>query len=209
GGFGCYSFHETKNYTCGEGGALVINDESFIERAEIIREKGTDRSKFFRGQVDKYSWVDIGSSYLLSEINAAYLLAQLENAEEINENRLKSWNLYQEGLQYLKDKGCLELPFIPEKCEHNAHMFYIKVKDLKERDKLINYLKKNGILGIFHYIPLHTSKAGKKFSRFYGEDRYTTRESQRLIRLPMYYGLSEKNIEYIVDIINNFYGHCF
>lgn len=205
GDFGCYSFHETKNYSMGEGGAIVIQNENYIERAEIIREKGTDRSKFFRGQVDKYTWVDFGSSYLPSEINAAYLYAQLEEAEKINDNRLDSWKLYYEGFKKLEDKGCVTLPYIPEGCKHNAHMFYIKTESLQVRTKLIEYLKNNGVMAVFHYIPLHSSKAGVKFGRFHGEDKYTTSESERLLRLPLYYNLDKENIQYIIKLINNFY----
>ena len=206
GHLGAFSFHETKNITSGgEGGLLLINDERFIHRAEIIREKGTNRSKFFRGQVDKYSWVDIGSSYLASELNAAYLHAQLEEAEMINNNRLKTWNLYYEGLKELKDRGCIELPVIPDNCVHNAHMFYIKCKDLKERTELIKYLKSHEILAVFHYIPLHTADAGLKYGRFNGEDIYTTKESERLLRLPMFYGLEREKIDYIVDKVRGFF----
>lgn len=205
GDFGCYSFHETKNYSMGEGGALLIKDGSYVENAEIIREKGTNRSKFFRGQVDKYTWVNIGSSYLPSELNAAYLWAQLEMAEEINENRIKSWNFYYDNLLSLKDEGCVELPFVPEWCMHNAHMFYIKAKNLEERTELINFLRLNGVGVVFHYIPLHSSPAGLRFGRFCGEDKYTTKESERLIRLPMYYGLEQQKIEYICAKIKEFY----
>jgi TDP-4-keto-6-deoxy-D-glucose transaminase len=206
GDFGAYSFHETKNYTMGEGGALLIQNKEYIERAEIIREKGTNRSKFFRGQVDKYSWVDLGSSYLPSELNAAYLYAQLEEAEMINKDRMKTWNSYYEGLKDLKSKGVIELPVIPSHCEHNAHMFYIKCKDLDERTKLINYLKDNEVLAVFHYIPLHSSEAGKKYGIFHGEDKYTTLESERLLRLPLYYGLKPEETRYIYDKINSFYS---
>ncbi|WP_411169813.1 dTDP-4-amino-4,6-dideoxygalactose transaminase [Clostridium sp. MB05] len=205
GDFGCYSFHETKNYSMGEGGAILIQNKDFIERAEIIREKGTDRSRFFRGQVDKYSWVDVGSSFLPSELNAAYLYAQLEEADNINEDRLNSWNLYYTGLKDLENKGVIELPYIPKECKHNAHMFYIKVKDLEERTKLINYLKDRNISSVFHYVPLHSSKAGLEFGRFHGEDKYTTRESERLLRLPLYYGLDKSKVEYIIDKINDFF----
>ncbi|MBU3087633.1 dTDP-4-amino-4,6-dideoxygalactose transaminase [Clostridium gasigenes] len=205
GDFGCYSFHETKNYSMGEGGAILIKNKDYIERAEIIREKGTNRSEFFRGQVDKYSWVDIGSSYLPSELNAAYLYAQLEEANSINEDRLKSWNIYYEGLEDLNDKQIIQRPYIPKECTSNGHMFYIKVKDLEERTKLINYLKNNGILSVFHYIPLHSSKAGKKFGRFNGVDVYTTKESERLVRLPLYYGLDKNSINYIVYKINKYF----
>ncbi len=205
GHMGCYSFHETKNYTCGEGGALIINDEHFIERAEIIREKGTNRSKFYRGQVDKYTWIDIGSSYLPSELNAAYLYAQLEMAEEINSNRLQSWNSYFETLKPLAQMGKIQIPYIPETCQHNAHMFYIKANDLKERTDLIEYLKKKEVGSVFHYIPLHSSAAGKKFGRFHGNDIYTTRESERLLRLPMYFGLNTNEIDQVVSLIYKFY----
>jgi len=206
GDFGAYSFHGTKNYTMGEGGALVIKNERFIERAEIVREKGTNRSKFFRGQVDKYSWVDMGSSFLPSELNAAYLYAQLEVADKINQDRLCSWNKYQQGLGLLEKEGKIELPFIPESCEHNAHMFYIKCNNLCERTSLIKYLKNKEITSAFHYIPLHSSEAGLKFGRFNGEDKYTTKESERLLRLPMYFGLEPSKIEYVIDNIYGFYN---
>lgn len=205
GDFGCYSFHETKNYSMGEGGAIVINDPAMIERAEILREKGTNRSKFFRGEVDKYTWVDFGDSYLPSEINAAYLWAQLEKADEINADRLNSWNMYDEGLKPLANAGYIELPAIPVGCVHNAHMFYIKCKDLDERTKLIANLKEKGILTVFHYIPLHSAPAGLKYGRFSGNDSFTTRESKRLLRLPMYYALEEKDIETIIKAINLYY----
>lgn len=205
GDFGCYSFHETKNYSMGEGGAVLVNHEKNIERAEIIREKGTNRTKFFRGQVDKYTWVDLGSSYLQSELNCAYLYAQIENPDIINNDRLQSWNTYYELLTPLKEKGCIDLPVVPEGCVHNAHMFYIKTKDLEERSRLIAFLKENGIGAVFHYIPLHSSPAGQQFSRFHGEDKYTTKESERLLRLPMYYGLEKKDIEYVVSKIKEFY----
>lgn len=201
GHLGCYSFHETKNYTCGEGGALVINDDRFIERAEIIREKGTNRSKFFRGQVDKYTWVDLGSSYLPSEFNAAYLYAQLEMAEVINSDRLQSWEQYYQGLKPLAEASYIDLPFIPGECIHNAHMFYIKVGDLEERSKLIGYLLEHGIQSVFHYVPLHGSLAGMKYGRFHGEDRYTSRESERLLRLPLYYQLDLNDLNYVIEIL--------
>lgn len=205
GAFGCLSFHETKNLSMGEGGALLINDEGCIERAEIIREKGTNRSRFIRGQVDKYTWVDKGSSYLPSELNAAYLRAQLEQAEKITDNRLASWNAYYECLKPLADKGAIELPFVPEHCVHNAHMFYIKARDLKERTQLISFLKQNEIGAAFHYIPLHSSPAGLEYGRFHGEDRFTTRESERLLRLPMYYGLSEDDVERVCQKVIEFF----
>lgn len=205
GAFGCISFHETKNYSMGEGGALLINDESFAERAEIVREKGTNRSKYYRGEIDKYTWVDFGSSYLPSELNAAYLYAQLEQAERINNDRLASWNKYYERLKALADRGDIELPFVPEGCVHNAHMFYIKTRDQEERSRLIEHLKKNGVWAVFHYVPLHSAPAGMKYGRFHGEDRFTTRESERLLRLPMYYGLAESDLEHVCDTVYEFY----
>lgn len=205
GDYGCYSFHETKNYSMGEGGALLIKNADMIENAEILREKGTNRSKFFRGQIDKYTWVNYGSSYLPSELNAAYLWAELEMADIINEDRLRSWNHYYEGLQYLAENGKIDLPCIPKECEHNAHMFYIKAKDLDERTKLISYMKEHGIGCVFHYIPLHSAPAGRRFGRFCGEDIYTTKESERLMRLPMYYGLKLEDIDRVIETIEKFY----
>ena len=206
GDFGTYSFHETKNYTMGEGGVCLIQNREYIERAEIIREKGTDRSKFWRGEIDKYTWVDMGSSYLPSELNMAYLWGQLEIAEEINRERLSAWNRYYDGLSALAKQGMVTLPFVPEDCEHNAHMFYIKVRDEAERIKLIDFLKQRGVWAVFHYIPLNSTLAGKKFGRFSGEDRYTTKESLRLLRLPMYYGLKEEEIEYVIRAVYEFWG---
>lgn len=206
GDFGAYSFHETKNYSMGEGGALLIQNGDYIEHAEIIREKGTDRSKFFRGQVDKYRWVDFGSSYLPSELNAAYLWAQLEKADEIYRNRMRTWNMYNEAFKPLKDKGILELPFIPDHCKHNAHMYYMKTDTLNTRTKLLDYLKSNEILSVFHYVPLHSSPAGKKYGRFDGEDRYTTKESERLFRLPMYYKIKDDDIETVVKYVYKFFS---
>ena len=205
GDFGCLSFHETKNYSMGEGGALLINSDEMIEKAEIVREKGTDRSKFYRGQIDKYTWVDYGSSYLPSELNAAYLYAQLENADLINNSRLDCWNRYYNNLSELKAEGKIDLPFVPEYCKHNAHMFYIKAKDIEERSRLIAFLKEKGVGSVFHYIPLHSSPAGKKFGRFNGEDVYTTKESERLLRLPMWYGLTLENVDYVCECIKEFY----
>lgn len=205
GDYGCFSFHETKNLSMGEGGALLIKDPEMIESAEIIREKGTNRSKFFRGQIDKYTWIDAGSSYLPSELNAAYLWAQLECAKDIYDDRMNSWNIYYEGFKSLKDKGILELPIIPKECTHNAHMFYIKTKNLDERTRLIEFLKKNEVNAVFHYIPLHTVPAGKKYGEFRGEDKYTTKESERLVRLPLYYGLG-KDVEVVIDAVNKFYS---
>ena len=205
GDYGCYSFHETKNYSMGEGGALLIKDPKNIERAEIIREKGTNRSKFFRGQIDKYTWMDAGSSYLPSDLNAAYLWAQLEKAEEILNDRMASWNLYNQLLKELEEEGYIRLPEIPEECTHNAHMFYIKTKDLEERQNLISFLKAKGVGAVFHYIPLHSAPAGKKYGEFFGKDIYTTSESERLLRLPLYYKLSNDSIEKIVEAIKEFY----
>ena len=205
GDFGCYSFHETKNYSMGEGGAIVINNPKYNERAEILREKGTNRSQFFRGQVDKYTWVDFGDSYLPSELNAAYLWAQLEKADEINEDRLASWNMYYELLRPLAEKGLIELPHIPEGCMHNAHMFYVKTNGLNERASLISFLWDNGINAVFHYIPLHSAPAGIKYGRFYGSDKYTTKESERLLRLPLYYGIERKEILCVCQKLMEFY----
>lgn len=205
GNFGCFSFHETKNYSMGEGGALLIRDQKDVEEAEIIREKGTNRSKYYRGQIDKYTWINYGSSYLPSDMNAAYLYAQLEIAEEINEARLTAWNRYYENLKPLAAQGKIQLPTVPEGCVHNGHMFYIKTADIGERTELIEHLKRNEVHAVFHYIPLHTAPAGLKFARFHGEDRYTTRESERLLRLPMYYGLNVDQVDYICDKVKEFY----
>lgn len=205
GDYGCYSFHETKNYSMGEGGAIVVKDASKVELAEIIREKGTNRSKFFRGQVDKYTWVEAGSSYLPSELNAAYLWAQLEKAQEIYNRRMHIWNLYKEGLASLEAAGKVSLPYIPKECSHNAHMFYIKAKDLKERTSLISFMKARGISTVFHYVPLHTAPAGKKYGEFVGEDRFTTKESERLVRLPLFYGMKEVDVERVIYEICCFY----
>lgn len=202
GHYGCYSFHETKNYSMGEGGALLVKDNDKFEEAEIVREKGTDCSRFFRGQVDKYTWVAAGSSFLPSDINAAYLYAQLEQADEINNNRLRNWNLYYENLKDVKE---IELPHVPKECKHNAHMFYIKAKDMEERTELIKFLKENEIATVFHYIPLHSAPAGIKYGRFHGEDKYTTKESERLLRLPMYYGLKEEEVLKVCEKIKQFY----
>lgn len=204
GDFGCFSFQETKNYSMGEGGALLINNPEYNERAEILREKGTNRAKFFRGQVDKYTWVDFGDSYLPSELNAAYLWAQLECADEINDNRLASWNTYYDKLKDLEETGKLELPHIPSECTHNAHMFYVKLKDLEERTRFIACLREREVMSVFHYIPLHSAPAGLKFGRFHGEDVFTTKESERLARLPMYYGLTEENRRKVIQAVRSF-----
>ena len=205
GDFGCYSFHETKNYSMGEGGALVINDPAYNERAEILREKGTNRSKFFRGQVDKYTWVDFGDSYLPSDMNAAYLWAQLERADEINLNRLATWNAYYEAFKPLADAGRIELPTVPAECVHNAHMFYVKCRDLKERTAMIAYAKEQGVQMTFHYVPLHSAPAGEKYGRFNGLDEYTTSESDKLARLPMYYGLKQTDLEKVITTVKAFF----
>ncbi|HAR62651.1 MAG: dTDP-4-amino-4,6-dideoxygalactose transaminase [Candidatus Margulisiibacteriota bacterium] len=207
GHIGCFSFHETKNYQCGEGGAILVNDPKFMEQAEIIREKGTNRTKFLRGQIDKYTWVDIGSSYLPSEINAAFLFAQLEMSEEVNIKRHQLWNRYYKNLKDLEIKGFLELPTIPHHCRHNAHMFYLKLADMEKRHELIGYLRSNEIQSAFHYIPLHTAKAGYQFGTFVGEDKYTTRDSERILRLPMHYDLSMDNIDFICERIQCFFGN--
>lgn len=201
GDFGCYSFHETKNYSMGEGGALVFQDQKYQEAAEILREKGTDRSKFFRGQVDKYTWVNYGSSYLPSDMNAAFLWAQLEMADEIDNKRHAIYNYYHEHLKSLAEAGYIEQPFVPDYAKHNAHMYFLKAKDLEARTKLLKYLKEKGVLGVFHYIPLHSATAGLKFGRFHGEDEYTTKESERLMRLPMFYNLDMKDVEYVTQCI--------
>lgn len=206
GDFGCYSFHETKNYSMGEGGAILINDPQYIERAEILREKGTNRSMFFRGQVDKYTWVDFGDSYLPSELNAAYLWAQLEKADEINEDRLNSWMIYFDSFKTLAEEGKVDMPSVPDDCVQNAHMFYLKVKDIEERSRLISHLKEHGIIAVFHYIPLHSAPAGLKYGRFHGRDEFTTKESERLVRLPMYYGLTENDIRCVVSLVKMFYA---
>ena len=206
GDYGCFSFHETKNYSMGEGGALIIQDAGNVERAEIVREKGTNRSKFFRGQIDKYTWVDAGSSYLPTELNAAYLWAQLECADVIYKDRMRTWNLYYEAFQDLKEQGKIELPYIPSYCKHNAHMFYIKTRDIEERQELIGYLKEREITAVFHYIPLHTAPAGKKYGEFFGTDRYTTKESERLLRLPLYYNMEEKDTLKVIEAVKSFYS---
>ena len=206
GDFGCFSFHETKNFSMGEGGALLIRDDKYIEAAEILREKGTDRSKYFRGQVDKYRWMNYGSSYLPSEMNAAYLYAPLEVADKINQTRLERWKQYYELLSPLQEAGKIELPVIPEGCVQSGHMFYIKTKDQEERDRLIAFMKENDILTVFHYVPLHSAPAGLKFGRFHGEDIYTTKESERLLRLPMFYQLTREQVELIAGKVKEFYG---
>ncbi len=206
GDFGCYSYHETKNYSMGEGGALLIKDPKYADTAEIIREKGTNRCQFHRGEVDKYTWVNLGSSYLPSELNAAYLYAELEQAQKIFDNRMASWNSYREHLQPLEDAGLLQLPFIPAECQHNAHMFYVKMPDLAGRTKLIKHLVDNEILAVFHYVPLHSAPAGLRFGEFRGEDKFTTSESNRLLRLPMFYGLQEADIDFICKTIFDFFG---
>lgn len=202
-----YSFHETKNFTSGgEGGLLIINDEQFVHRAEVIREKGTNRSQFFRGMVDKYTWVDLGSSYLPSEIQAAYLWGQLEQAELITANRLATWNAYRNAFGELMSAGKLELPSVPDNCAHNGHMFYLKCSDLSERTALIEHMKANNILAVFHYVPLHSAPAGLRFGRFHGEDRYTTKESERLLRLPLWYGMPDETRQRVVNSLKEFFA---
>ena len=205
GNFGCFSFHETKNYSMGEGGALLIRDPENNDRAEILREKGTNRSVFLRGQVDKYTWVNYGSSYLPSDMNAAYLWAQLEMADAINENRLRTWNRYHESFRDLAEDGSLELPVIPAECVHNAHMYYVKLRDLEERTAFISHMKSRGILSVFHYVPLHSAPAGVHFGRFHGEDRYTTSESNRLVRLPLYYNMAEEDTAAVIEAVHDFF----
>lgn len=207
GDFGCFSFHETKNYSAGEGGAILINNTDYMEKAEILREKGTNRSQFFRGQVDKYNWVEFGDSYLQSDLNAAYLWAQLEKADEINQNRLATWNTYYEALKPLEMNGIVELPIIPEECEHNAHIFYLKTKDLDTRQAYIKFMKENDICCVFHYVPLHSAPAGKKYGRFVGKDEHTTSDSDRLVRLPMYYNMDSNDIEKVINKTLEFFGN--
>ncbi|MBE5802605.1 MAG: dTDP-4-amino-4,6-dideoxygalactose transaminase [Clostridiales bacterium] len=203
---GCFSFHETKNFSMGEGGAVVLTDPELLERAEIVREKGTDRSRFFRGQVDKYTWVDIGSSFLPSELNAAYLLAQLEQHEMITAERMARWNQYHEGLRELADAGKLTQMFVPEECQHNAHMYYIKLDSQEQRAALINHLKANGVNAVFHYVPLHSAKAGMQFGRFVGEDRVTTADSERLLRLPLFYGMTAQQGQQVIEAVYSFFA---
>lgn len=206
GTFGCYSFHETKNYSMGEGGGLVINDSKYNEEAEILREKGTNRSKFLRGQVDKYTWVDYGSSYLPSDMNAAYLWAQLQSADKIYDSRMETWNAYDRAFRPLAEEGLCEVPIVPEDCIHNAHMYYIKLKDIDERTRFIDTMKRNLIVTVFHYVPLHSAPAGLRFGRFNGEDIYTTKESERLVRLPMYYNMKDEDRESIIEAVLGFFG---
>ena len=205
GDFGCFSFHETKNYTMGEGGALVINNPAYNEQAEILREKGTNRAKFFRGQIDKYTWVDYGSSYLPSELNAAYLYAQLENADAINDSRIYVWNCYRDAFAPLQEQGLLEMIQVPGHCVHNAHMFYLKLRDLAQRTAFISHMKEQGVQCTFHYIPLHSAPAGLKFGRFHGKDEYTTAESERLVRLPLYYNMAQQDIDTVIEAVNAFF----
>jgi dTDP-4-amino-4,6-dideoxygalactose transaminase len=207
GHLGAFSFHETKNYSsAGEGGLLIINDKKFINRAEIIREKGTNRSQFFRGMVDKYSWIDMGSSYLMNDVSAAYLWGQLEKADEINNDRLSNFEFYYNSLKKLQEKGLIVLPTIPKKNDHNGHMFYIKVKDLNARTKFIEYLNLNSINAVFHYVPLHSSPAGLSFGRFNGVDEYTTKCSEQIIRLPLWFGISIEEKKYVIDNIHEFFS---
>ncbi|MDP5211682.1 dTDP-4-amino-4,6-dideoxygalactose transaminase [Pseudoalteromonas tunicata] len=206
GHIGCFSFHETKNYTSGgEGGAILINDSSLIERAEIIREKGTDRSQFLKGQVDKYTWKDIGSSFLPSELQAAFLFAQLESAQQINERRLNIWHQYHLAFFQLEKEGVLQRPYVPDESQHNAHMYYLKLKDIEQRSSFIAFLKNKGISSVFHYIPLHSSPAGKKFGDFHGDDTYTTIESEKLVRLPLYYSQTDDQVKQVIEAVKEFF----
>ncbi|UKH17035.1 dTDP-4-amino-4,6-dideoxygalactose transaminase [Actinobacillus pleuropneumoniae] len=209
GHFGCYSFHETKNYSAGgEGGALLINDDRFIARAEVILEKGTNRSQFFRGETDKYTWRDLGSSFLMSELQAAYLYAQLEVAQQIKQTRLAVWQHYFEVLRPFAEQGRLELPTCPPECEQNGHLFYLKWRNSDERNDFIERLKQHGILAVFHYVPLHSSPAGQRFGSFIGEDRFTTSESERLVRLPLFYNLQPQESDKIIRVILEFLHQC-
>ena len=205
GDFGNYSFHETKNYSMGEGGALLLRDQTYVDDAIIIREKGTNRTLYKLGKVDKYSWIMAGSSFLPSDMNAAYLYAELEIADQINDTRMDHWNRYYRALEPMKEAGLIELPTVPEYCVHNAHMFYIKAKDFEERAGLISYLRGHDILPASHYIPLHSSAAGLRYSTFHGEDRYTTKESERLLRLPMYYSLTNDDLDEVVQRVKEYY----
>lgn len=205
GDFGCFSFHETKNYSAGEGGAILINNPKYIKKAEILREKGTNRAQFFRGEVAKYNWVDFGDSYLQSDLNAAYLWAQLEMADDINENRLETWNTYYTAFEELENMGVVKRPVIPKECNHNAHMFYLKTKNLETRQEYIKYMKENDIICVFHYVPLHSAPAGEKYGRFNGDDEFTTRESDRLVRLPLYYNMKEEDIDMVIERTINFF----
>ncbi|MCF4009279.1 dTDP-4-amino-4,6-dideoxygalactose transaminase [Rheinheimera sp. UJ63] len=206
GHLGAFSFHETKNYTSGgEGGLLLINDQRFLQRAEVVREKGTNRSQFFRGQVDKYTWVDVGSSYLPSELQAAFLWGQLEKANEINLNRLATWNAYHDLFKQLPLGEC-SLPTVPDNCQHNAHMFYIKLKNLDQRTQFIEHLKAHDISAVFHYIPLHSAPAGLSFTKFNGKDQHTTNESERLARLPIYFGMSAKEQSQVAKAVVEFFA---
>lgn len=205
GNYGCLSFHETKNLSMGEGGALIINDTASVSAAEIIREKGTNRSQYVRGEIEKYNWVSLGDSYVQSDLNAAYLWAQMEQADCIQNSRMNTWNRYCEGLKDLQRRGLIELPVIPEYCIHNAHLFYIKCRDADIRQSFISYMKHNEINCAFHYVPLHTSPAGLQYGEFVGEDKYTTRESSRLVRLPLYYGITDNEIERVLDAVISFF----
>ncbi|MBS3186419.1 dTDP-4-amino-4,6-dideoxygalactose transaminase [Pseudomonas sp. PCH44] len=202
GHMGAFSFHETKNYTSGgEGGLLLINDPQFVNRAEIIREKGTNRSQFFRGMVDKYTWIDVGSSYLPSELQAAYLYGQLEKAEEINRARLSIWNRYYNALKPLAERGLIDLPQIPVDCVANGHMFYIKVAGLEQRSHVLETLRGNGIGAVFHYIPLHSAPAGRELGRLHGADVHTSRESERLFRLPLWLAMTPQEVDQVIQAV--------
>ena len=207
GHLGTYSFHETKNYTSGgEGGLLIINDERLVDRAEICREKGTNRKAFLRGMVDKYTWVDAGSSCLPGELQSAYLWAQLEAADEMRDIRRASWQRYMTGLEALRRRGLVELPQVPAECRHNGHMAYLKVRDLGERTALLRHLVERGIHAVFHYVPLHSAPAGKRFGRFHGVDRITTSHSERLLRLPLWQGIPDEVIDQVVAAVEGFFA---
>lgn len=206
GDLGCYSFHETKNYSMGEGGAIVINNPDLIDRAAIIREKGTNRTQFKNGQVDKYTWVDKGSSYLPSDILAAYIYPQLLMMDEIKQDRVGSFDYYYEQLSPLQEKGLIELPVVPQDCDHNGHMFYVLVKDIEQRSKLQTFLREKGVISAFHYVPLHSAPEGERVGRFVGDDNYTTQIYERLLRLPMYYHLTRQDIDYVCDCIKEFFN---
>jgi dTDP-4-amino-4,6-dideoxygalactose transaminase len=207
GDIGCFSFHETKNYSMGEGGAILINNQAHVKRAEIIREKGTNRAQFLNGEIDKYSWVDLGSSYLPSDILAYYLWCQLQEADEINEKRKTLWRCYQKHLTPLSEKGVIDLPSLPENCEHNAHLFYIKCQHFEERVALIEHLKKHDVHAVFHYVPLHSAAYGLLASRFVGEDVCTTQDSERLLRLPLHLYLTLDDVLRVCELIALFYSN--
>ena len=203
GDLGAYSFHETKNVISGEGGALLVNDPNLVIRAEIIREKGTDRSRFFRGEVDKYTWQEIGSSFLPGELTAAFLWAQLEEAERITNHRLKSWERYHEFLEPLEAKGVLRRQIVSDECKHNAHMYYVLLADEIDRQYVLNEMRRNGIFAVFHYVPLHSSPAGIRYGRVNGSMNMTNRQANRLVRLPLWIGLTLEQQDRVINVLNN------